>query len=637
MGRKRDSFIAAAWQSLLAFQGLPAFGLFLLFAVIITFPLVLHLHTHIVGYPETNDALGQIWHCWWMGEALSNWINPYQVHKVLFPAGSVDFLQKSGPCFNAACTVPFQLLGLNLVASYNLTALLILAFNGYAAFRLMLELGAERLAALLTGVLLVLNPALLTELLHTRMDQLSVGWCLLYLIFLRRTLRGEGRWSPIMAALFLFVASISYIGYIHLLFLISAYFILYDLITRRLRLHKALVWRLTLLVGLFLLLLSPLAYQFLTAGVGNLNNQATGVAFPWGTPSSPDQLSLAERIILMNSLRLDALFKGTALPGVELVLPGVALALALLGMSYKRRHTLRWLICALLFLVLAFGPYLVLHGGEGLQREQPLMPMPGLLFYNLIPLSSRFRFPVRFLFFFWIALSVLAGFGLARVMSWLKERPRLRLGAAGILLTLLVVEAGARGFGIFPYELASFPRVPRFFSEELAQAPDMAILNIPTGVSKPSIEEEERSPQRNWQMYQLYYQAMHRQRIVGGLPMAFQISEHSRRFLKHNSLLENTLRWQRDHHAVVKPVLERDLQDMARLGLTYVVVKEDWLRPENLSPIIKRLDAIFGPPRRFPEDHLVVYDVVGRGPARATARLGIISPEASNTQGQAPP
>ncbi len=595
-------------------------------AVILTWPLVLHMGTHVVGRASFPDYIGHLWHSRWFAAALFDGVSPYQVHTVLYPAGSTDLVIKSGPCLNAAATAPFQLL-FNAVASYNFTVIGLMMLTAYGGYRLTLDLTRDRASSFAAGAVLTMNPMMYSEMSAGHMDQFSGGWCLLTLMYVLRTVKGRGRWAPILAALFFALSTLSYLGFGLLMGGLVPLLVLWFVATKRSLLTRALLIRLAAFAVTVAVLLSPVVLAYVTQeGTGEASG-ATGVTFPLtGAPERLDSLPITERIIVTESIQpFDlGLTYETGRRGLLPQLHLVVLALVIAGATLRWRRSLPWVLGALLFCVLALGPYL--RGNGDPHATSALAPLPGLVLYNHAPFFTRFRFPYRFMFMVWVCLVPVVGLGVRALLGKAGLPKRLRIVPAAGLCLLLFIESTARGMMPFPAPLEQFPHTPRFYTEVLAEEPGGAILNIPFALRKPTMEEERAFPVPYWQALEMHHHGSHRQAILTGIWVAFSPPAIHGRFVRENTLLSNVQRWQQDGPAT--PVELADVWVMQELGFRHAVVTEPWLRPRTAATIRGHLTQLFGPPHREPGDGLLVFRLDQEGPLRegldryATVDLG---------------
>ena len=136
---------------------LAIYGLYLLVAVVITWPLVTVMSTHFAGYPF-GDAHEMTRHIWWIKTALQTG-QPLIFQPLLgYPDGIQGVILWSDPLqfFPGWLFALFM----PLPAAYNLFALLTLALNGWAAYWLVWKLTNARSAALLGGLAFMTAPVI---------------------------------------------------------------------------------------------------------------------------------------------------------------------------------------------------------------------------------------------------------------------------------------------------------------------------------------------------------------------------------------------------------------------------------------------------------------------------------------------
>lgn len=580
---------------------------FAIAALVATWPLVLHLGTRLPGFEARTDTLFQVVFSRWFATALAAGTDPYRVWSVLFPVGSVDFFAKNGTCFNALLSVPLQPL-VGLVAAVNLTALGLLAFNGWAAFRLGRHLGASAPAAFVGGVCLVLAPYCQVMFSSYSLDQLSLGWALTFLLYLLRTLDRPGLHNPFLAALAFLLTAVSFLGYAFLFALVGAIALLHFAVVRWERLDRALLLRLLVLGLAAAAAIAPIAIAFRAAGGASELDPAAATSFTLDLAPGPDVLgSPANRIVLANSLP----WIGSAAR-----IQVVTLVLAAVGILGGPRRASLWVALGLVFLVLAFGPYLKL--GDSVE-DGSVVPLPGLALYALGGIFARFRFPFRYVVVTWIAVAVAAGLGVRVLERRLAVTPARAALLAGGLVALLLGETAARPLGMLPTVTFPAPEVPRYFREVLPTEPDLAVLPIPLLLHKPSLEQEASFPEPLWHPLEMYYQAFHGHRLLAGPEFSVRLPPQLEAFAAGSTLVQALLVWQADPAAPPRPIAERDLEALSELGFGWVVVSTGWLRPDVRGGMVDLLEQLFGRPRLFQDDQIAVFDVRGRGALRTSA------------------
>jgi hypothetical protein len=115
-------------------------GLFGLLAVVLTWPLVPQLTTHIPGSAVwAFDESTFVWNMWWFKFSLLNLAqSPLHTNYIFYPLG-IDLVLYTFNFFNALLGLPFQL-ALSLPLASNLALLFAYVMSGYGTYLLVLYL-----------------------------------------------------------------------------------------------------------------------------------------------------------------------------------------------------------------------------------------------------------------------------------------------------------------------------------------------------------------------------------------------------------------------------------------------------------------------------------------------------------------
>ena len=190
---------------------LPPAALFLALAVAWTWPLVLHLSTHISGEP--GDNLAFLWNLWWMRESLSAGVPFFHTDRLFAPFG-IDLTLHTHTALSAwmAGTV---LAALPTVAAQNVVNLAALTLNGWAAYLLAWDRTRNRAASIVAGLVFAGSPYIAGHLLG-HFNLISAWGLPLFLLCLLRALeRRSLTWS---AAAGLCVVAVAYTDYYYLVY-----------------------------------------------------------------------------------------------------------------------------------------------------------------------------------------------------------------------------------------------------------------------------------------------------------------------------------------------------------------------------------------------------------------------------------
>ena len=135
---------------------------FLAWAIVFTFPLILHLGDS-VALSTGGDAYLHLWDLWWADKSLIDLHqNPFHTTYLYYPSG-VSLYYHSLDIVNGVVSIPLQHL-LNLTFAFNLLVLANLTLNGVVAYWLCRERTGSVGAGLVGGALFATAPLLDTSL-----------------------------------------------------------------------------------------------------------------------------------------------------------------------------------------------------------------------------------------------------------------------------------------------------------------------------------------------------------------------------------------------------------------------------------------------------------------------------------------
>jgi hypothetical protein len=113
-------------------MGLAPLAIYLLAFLVLSFPAVLRLRTHLLG--DEGDALANLWGIWWVGEALATQHRlPFHTDTLHYPHGITMLPQVIGLPFNGLLVLPLRP-WLSLEQAYNVAVLFSFAVGGLTAF-----------------------------------------------------------------------------------------------------------------------------------------------------------------------------------------------------------------------------------------------------------------------------------------------------------------------------------------------------------------------------------------------------------------------------------------------------------------------------------------------------------------------
>lgn len=596
---------------------------------LLTLPIGLKLFTEV---PGGGDAWQNIWNLWWVKQALINLhTNPYYTNLLYYPQG-VSLYFHTLVLTDGLIGIPLQLMGLNLIATYNLIMLLGFLLAGYGAFLLCHYLTGSRWASFVGGIVFAFSPYHFAHLFG-HMNLVSLQWVPFYVLLLLKAtdeagtagIRGWGlrvraeadsppdkqKYSALLYAAgagVLFAVN-SYTDWLYAIFLaiFTGIFLGWRLLAPSERWHFASIglgWReglVRLIVGgaAALLLVSPVLFPTLAEAQKGYAQQPPRETLVYSSdllmsfiPSELHPLwgkAIAERIDQMGP------YLPIKNPSERDVFLGYSvLLLAAYGVwrRWKLRQVRFWTFMAVATWVLSLGPILQIGGKSQFTAFGVTVPMPYLLLYKL-PFISIMRTPARLTMLTMLALGVLVAFALSNLIAApsiptarsfrLPRRWSLAVSAAAPLLIL------------FEFLSLPFPTVPPGWNvpiyEQIAKEPgNFALLELPI---------------RPFGDY-MAYQTIHGKPIIGGY-----LSR-----LPPYPLLDEVpaLKYLRDTTAPADPIISqitggKGVLALRNLGVKYVIIRWWAFTPEQKSAMQAKLNALLArpPDYSYPADQVDVW------------------------------
>ncbi len=425
-------------------------------ALLLTWPLVTVLGTRFAGHPF-GDSYEYARMIWSYTNAFRSGQSPFFQPLLAYPDGLPALWLWSVPLQSFPAWV--LALALPLPAAFNLSLLLTLALNGWAAYLLTHHLTKHRGAAWLGGLIFMAYPTFQGQLGAGHSGLLAVWPAVLYvlaLLHLRDTPSPGWREQVRVALTFALSGMGSPLLLIYLTLPLTL-FVLWPRLTRWWTMRRIL---LALLAGAALSALIAIPGWQEARGTSDSERQSSSIFFS------------ADTLAVVSPSFMNPLFAGLGYPsrvlGVDpfekLAYVGlVAGGLALFGL--RRRPTARrWLMLALVVWVFSLGPFLKFMDSPihlNIGGTQTLIPLPGLLLQSLPPFSAS-RTPARFNLTLALAVAVIAAYGAAEVGAWLEKRLSRHWRRALLLLASALIGWEYLFFGGLD---GTFPRLPTISGE----------------------------------------------------------------------------------------------------------------------------------------------------------------------------
>lgn len=618
-------------RSLLRTHGLVLLGYGLL-TVALTYPVAFQLTTQL---PGGGDAWQNVWNLWWVKQALLVLhTNPWHTDLLYYPEGVNLYFHTL--VFSAGLVgIPLQLLGFNLIATYNTLLLLTFVLAGYSMYLLCMYLTGHRWASFLGGLVFAFSPYHFAHMFG-HLNLVSVQWMPFYVLALLKAfepapviplrsaatnsqnvqpnataapsspwLNSSLKWSVAAGAL---LALNAYTDWLYAIFLVlfTGIFVAWRLLapSERSSLGGGLrSWleasrRLATLGLAFIAVSAPIFFPTLkeaTAGYAQQPPLETLVYSADLTSAvTPSELHPIWGTGVKEQLNKTGPYLPIKNPSERVVFLGYAtLFLAAVGLWRLRRlrQVRFWAFAAIATWVLSLGPILQYMGQTKFTLFDTTIPLPYLLLYQL-PLFNIMRTPARLTVLTMLALAVLVAFAVASLIGQRTlSRPKLFLGRSvvwGVVLPATI---------LFESLSTPFPMVPPgwgvpIYSKIAAEPGNFALVELPI---------------RPFSDY-MAYQTVHGKPLVGGYISRQPPYPTLQQIPVLHYLLDTT---SLDDVAKAQVLSGQGVSQLQKLGVKYVIIRWWAFTPELKAAIRAKLDLVFArsPDYSYPSDQVDVWEL----------------------------
>jgi hypothetical protein len=454
------------------------FLFFLALAVVQTFPLVLHMNDHTIGWPV--DSYQEWWRLAWMKHSLLSLSNPFHTNVLNYPQGSDLYLDTFVPV-NGVLALPLELITGNLLLSWNILALLFFALSGTGAYAVCYHVTKERWAALFGGFLFAFSPTVMMQFNASHFN-ISATWPIpFFILCLLRFFEGRSKKDLALVAVLGAVITWNWFEFAVDAGLFALLFFAFWAIVKARRGERAVILPMvrSLFPGLVLwaVLSAPILIPTALAvesGDYTIRLSGTNEADNW----SPDLAAYLLPSALWGPGEHPSAFReeyggGRANTAETTMFLGLSpLFLAAVAIAYRRKSPLRtsirfWSLIFGFFAVMSLGPYL--HAFS--------IDVPGFLPFRLlqeVPLIGERRIPGRMIVVGTLALGVLGTIG----VSTMAKRSTLKHAAP--LLACLAVAVLCMEYWNPPVSLATY-NVPQIYKDIGNEDGQFSVLDLPLG------------------------------------------------------------------------------------------------------------------------------------------------------------
>jgi hypothetical protein len=507
---------------------------YILLAIILTWPTVRHLTTHLPGDGGDDPAIA--WNLWWVKHALLNeGQNPFQSDFMFYPLG-INLAFYTLTALNAATALPLTL-NLGVVTASNLHMLFSFVVGAYGTLLLTrFALATYQTAGLRSSTngrkpvewvsgLAWVSAAIAgafyafasSKLFYVTLGQFNIAsshWVPFAVLYLLRTRhRPHQLKNPLLTGLFLSLQAWAEMTYASFLLVFIGLYWFYWLLVNTIRrtdpwqtiithLRAGVVMGLTFTIGITPILAQMLPDMrvegdFLVEGGGFANVfSADLLGFIIPTMHHPFLGELITQSYISDFDKGQHIYIGFVLLGLMLVT---------ISTHFRQPGFPFWLVAAAVFALLALGPIITVNG------RPTSIDGPFIIMQNL-PFFKGNRYPSRYSVMLLLSLSVMAAFGLVQIGRWTSRFDPVASGTKRYLPLILIT-----ALFLFEHLLLPLPQsnmqVPAPYEIIAADADPFTILDIPfawrngfriTGAPTTQF------------MFGQFYQTAHQKRLLQG-------------------------------------------------------------------------------------------------------------------------
>ncbi len=450
-----------------------SFFIYSALAIYITYPLIFHMDDMAT---ELVDQLLIAWIHNWVIHSLST--NPlslfdaniyYPFHNTL--AYSDLFITSSLLAF-----IPLKFIGQPITAN-NFTLISSLIFLGFSLFLLTFYLTRDYFASLLSGILVILSPAVLSNYIHIQM--LAIQWVPLSILFFLIFIKLK-KSKYLALSLFFFILQ-AYNSFLPGYFIAFSFIIIftYNFLHNKKKTRELITKKNFLIIFITFILIIPITIPYYS--VSKEFNYVRDIRESIHNALQPEDLLYSSGFSrlhnLLNSLPFNRIsqnneFKPGFLGFIFSFLTIFALYYFVKNFKNNDKFLTSFITIGLVGLILSLGPALHL-GRQTIHKPFPI-PLPYALFYYILPGFQGFRNSARWEMLFILSMSVTIAIVLHKVFK------KKSLKTRSIIYTFLIL--GTIIEFNFPMHFMKIPQVgefPKVYSWLATTPPDTRIIEMP--------------------------------------------------------------------------------------------------------------------------------------------------------------
>ena len=587
--------------ALLKEMAIPAL-VYLAITLVMFWPITTSFATRIAA--SGGDAYQSMWNIWWILHAVSSGHSIWETNLLYWPVGANLITQDLEP-ISALISAPFSLI--SLAAAYNFIFILGFVLSGLGMYLLANYMTKSRYASVIAGIIFTFSAVHVAQA-YGHINYTNLEWLPIFVLLLLKTLdTGKYKYAVMLGisfVLLMFMADIE-LGVQAILLFIA---ILAGYLAIKGKRHLVLRWRTLINIGIFMasaFIVGAWAYipilHFLGSGGTSTANSLNGVLHNelWSADLESFLLpSQYNGIFHSISNGYAQIYKGDPTETTTYIGYSV-IALALIGLyGEKRRKTMIfWGIVAILFLLLALGPKVIISGNPELMPNANVTTVPTpYQIYHAIPGINIIREPGRFDISAMLALSILAAFGVKYVESRFNKWPKQKiLLLMAVICAVILVELNGMPMSA---ALASQVTTPTNIPSGYTNMTSLIVGNYSVMVL-PAVPNPYSADPNIYQGAAMYYQTAFKEPIIDGYTSRENTTQQLSAYnipLSQESLTVEFTGNMTYQSPVLQNYTEQSLIEMYDYGVGAVAVETSAYNTTAISTVTAYMSRVFGQP-----------------------------------------
>ncbi|MCJ7582567.1 MAG: discoidin domain-containing protein [Candidatus Aminicenantes bacterium] len=467
--------------------------LFVILSMIMTYPLVFHMTDSVPS--DVGDPLLTIWILSWTSHNFSTGFNNLWDTNIFFPHQKT-LLYADHILGLSLLAAPIAALSGSFVFAYNFLFIMSFILCGCGMYALVYYLTKSQMSAVISGTIFAFFPYRFAHISH--LEILFFGWMAFLFLYLHKFFNKPSIKNLMAVGVFyiLQVLCCGYYGVFSTLFV--ALFVFYYALQTKIYKKVSFYIKLFFLSAACFLILIPFYFPYFSVHKAvtftrNLKEVSLYSAQLQHLLSVPKWNLVWGQILGSEGSQEWQLY-----PGIIVILLIVfAFIKVKTSSTLEKSHKTFYGLMAMFTLLLSFGPIIKF-------MDKKIIPGPYMLFYKWVPGFSSLRVPSRLFALTMMALSVLAGYGIHRLLgSFSSVRKKIVIGSlAGALILLDFVSIPLPIVGI---EVGD--KIPAIYSSVKKLPADAALIELPM----PNL-----GVGRAYDAIYMYYSTFHWRSIVNG-------------------------------------------------------------------------------------------------------------------------